>query len=327
MRTVLVTGASGFVGGHIVRMLHSKQIAVRCLVRRTSRLDFIQPCAPEIAWGDVNDLESLKAALNGVDGVVHCAGITKARSRGEYFRVNVDGSQNLFSACKELGGKLVKIVHISSLSALGPAMDGIPVVEDAPAHPVSDYGESKLAAQRVAEGFMDKLPISIIMPPAVYGPRDSDFLVYFKLAGRGFAPLVGRQPQFLSLIYVRDLAEAALEALLQDRATSRSYLVNDGNTYSWTDIIDSIGRVMDRKPRYIRFPVLAARFLGGLGDLGQKLTGRALLISSQKIREFQQDAWTCSSHKIREELGFCPRFTLETGMRETYSWYKENAWL
>jgi nucleoside-diphosphate-sugar epimerase len=327
MHNILVTGASGFIGGHIVRLLCARQIAVRCLVRQTSRLDFIGPSTPEFVWGDVTEPESLKAALDGVDGVIHCAGLTKARSRTEYFRVNAEGSQSLYSACREYRGQLAKIVHISSLSAIGPAIDGRPVEEDSAPHPVSHYGESKLAAQRIAEGCMKELPISIIIPPAVYGPRDLDFFVYFKFVARGFAPLVGRRPRYLSLIYAHDLAEAALQALFSELSTGRSYLVNDGGTYAWTDVTDAIGAVMDRRPRRIHFPVGAARLLGRLGDLGAGLTGKAQLISSQKVREFRQNAWTCSSRRIEEELGFRPSYTLESGMRETYSWYKENAWL
>jgi nucleoside-diphosphate-sugar epimerase len=327
MHTILVTGASGFVGGHIVRLLRARQVAVRCLVRRTSRLDFIQPSAPEFVWGDVNDQESLKAALDGVDGVIHCAGITKARSRTEFFRVNAEGSRNLFMACKERRGRLAKIVHISSLAALGPAFDGKPVAEDAPPHPISYYGESKLAAHRIAENCMKELPVSIILPPAVYGPHDVDFLVYFKLIARGFAPLVGRHPRFLSLVYAQDLAEAALLALFSDRATGKSYLVNDGGTYSWTDVTDAIAATMNRRSRRIHFPVAAAKLLGRLGDLGSGLTGKALLLSSQKVHEFCQNAWICSSLRIAEELGFHPRWNLESGMRETYLWYKENSWL
>lgn len=327
MHNILVTGASGFVGGHIVWSLRAKQVAVRCLVRRTSRLDFIQPSAAEIVWGDVTDRESLTAALDGIDGVIHCAGITKARSRMEFFRINVEGSRNLYTTCKEYGGRLGKIVHISSLAALGPAIDGKPVEEDAQPHPVSDYGESKLAAQRIAEQCMKELPVSIILPPPVYGPRDVDFLVYFKLLARGFAPLIGRRPRFLSLIYARDLAEAAVQALFSDRAAGRSYLVSDGETYSWADITDAIGAVMNRRTWRIHFPVAAARLLGRLGDLGSFLTGKAPLISSQKVREFCQDAWTCSSHRIEEELEFHPRWNIESGIRETYLWYKEKAWL
>jgi len=327
MDSILVTGASGFVGGHIVRLLRARQVAVRCLVRRTSRLDFIQLADPEVIRGDVTEPESLKSALDGVDGVVHCAGLTKARSRTEFFRVNVEGSRNLYLACKERKNQLAKIIHISSLSALGPSIDGNPVEEDVCPQPVSDYGESKLAAQRIAERFMTELPISIIIPPAVYGPRDVDFLVYFKLVARGFAPLVGRRPRFLSLIYVQDLAEASIQALFNDRATARSYLVSDGATYAWTDITDSIGMVMNCRPKRIHFPVAGARLLGSLGDLRSRLTGKAQLISSQKVREFCQSAWTCSSKRIEEELGFRPHYPLESGMRETYSWYKENAWL
>jgi len=327
MQNVLVTGASGFVGGHIVQALRAQGIAVRCLVRRSSRLDFLRPSAPEFAWGDVRKPETLAPALAGIDAVVHCAGLTKAGTRREYFQVNADGSQNLYSACREHKGRLARIVHISSLAALGPAIEGKPVTEDSAPHPVSDYGESKLAGQRIAEHWMNELPVSILIPPAVYGPHDADFLVYFKFAAHGFVPLLGRRPRFLSLIYGRDLAEAALRILSSERAAGRSYLVNDGGEHSWAEVADAIGAAMQRTPRHIHLPVAAGRILGMMADLGAKLTGRAGLISSQKVHEFLQISWTCSSRRIGNELDFHPRYSLKVGMRETLAWYKENSWL
>jgi nucleoside-diphosphate-sugar epimerase len=324
---VLVTGASGFVGGHIVPVLQSRGITVRCLVRPSSRLDYLKPHAPELVLGDVTDPKGLDAALAGVDAVVHCAGITKAASRSEFFRVNLEGTRNLYSACAEQEGKIYKIVHVGSLAALGPSEADVPVTEDSPPRPVSDYGESKLAAQRAAQSWMRDLPICIIMPPAVYGPRDPDFLIYFRLVRRSIFPLLGREVRRLSLIYVRDLAEAVAEALVQERSIGRSYLVEDGAVQTWTGMAAAIGKAMARNPRPLRIPVAAVRGLGALGDLYIKVTGKTAITSSQKIREFLQPAWTCSSQRIRDDLGFRPRYSLDEGIRETLAWYEEKHWL
>lgn len=307
--------------------LRSRGIAVRCLVRQSSRLDFIRPLDVELASGDVTEAETLASAIEGVDAVVHCAGLTKAPSRAGYFRVNEGGSRNLYTACRRRKDKILKIVHLSSLAALGPSTDGRPITEDSIPHPVSDYGESKLAAQRVAESFVGDLPVSIVVPPAVYGPRDLDFYVYFRFVRRGIIPLIGMRAHHLSLIYVQDLADAVAAVLLSEHTVGRSYLVDDGCIQTWTSVADAIACALVRKPKRVRMPVAAARSLGAIGDICARLTGKVWLINSQKVREFLQTSWTCSSQRIRDELGFRPQYSLERGIRETLSWYQENKWL
>lgn len=327
MRKVLVTGASGFIGGHVVHALRSQGIAVRCLVRKTSRLAFIEALAPELAFGDVTQPETLVRAIEGVDTVVHCAGLTKAASRAEFLRINQFGSSNLYAVCKAQRHAIRKIVHLSSLAALGPSIDGKPVAEESLPRPVSDYGESKLAGQRAAESCMDALPISIVIPPAVYGPYDADFLVYFRFVARGIIPLIGRSTRYLSLIYAKDLARAVVAILVSDQTTGKSYIVDDGNIHTWTGMAKAIGEAMAKTPRALHVPVAAARGFGVLGDLYAKITGKTCLISSQKLRELLATSWTCSSRRICAELGFQPQYPLERGIKETLAWYRQNEWL
>jgi dihydroflavonol-4-reductase len=327
MRRALVTGASGFVGGHVVHALLERGIGVRCLVRRSSRLDFIRHLAPELIFGDVTQPETLEAALENVDGVVHCAGLTRACSRAEYFRINEAGTANLYAACRTRKDRITKVVHVSSLAAFGPALHGMPITEGSAPRPVSDYGESKLGGQRVAESSMAEMPFSIIVPPGVYGPNDPDFLVYFKIVARGIFPLIGRSPRYLSLVYVKDLAAAIVATFLDDRSTGKSFLVDDGGIHTWKSLANTIGRAMNRTPRHIYLPLAAARCAGAVGDLEARLSGKARLVNSQKVREILQNAWTCSSKRIADELGFHPQYPLERGIEETLRWYGENRWL
>jgi nucleoside-diphosphate-sugar epimerase len=324
MHKVLITGATGFVGSHVVDALKSRGIGVRCLARKTSRLDFLS-ASPEMAYGDVTLPETLVPALEGVDGIVHCAGLTGARNAADYFRVNQEGSRNLYQVSQTFHGRILKIVHISSLAAWGPSVDGKPVTEESMPRPVSDYGRSKLAGQRVAESFMQDLPISILIPPAVYGPRDDDFRVYFKLVGKGIAPLLGGVPRYLSLIHVKDLAEAAVLILTGDKSTGRTYLVEDGCLQTWASVADATDRALGRTSRRIHLPLFAVRATGVLGDIFGWVSGRSVLLNSQKVEELLQAAWICSAQRIRDELGFRPAYSLERGFSETLSWYRQQT--
>lgn len=325
MHKVLITGATGFVGSHVAKVLRSRGMAVRCLARKTSRLNLIDSASLEIAYGDVTLPETLGSALKDVDGIVHCAGLTKARSAADYFRVNQQGSQNLYLASQRFQGRISKIVHISSLAALGPSVAWQPITEESTPRPVSDYGWSKLAGQRVAESFMQDLPISILIPPAVYGPGDVDFRVYFRLAALGIAPLPGGAPRYLSLIHVKDLAEAVVLALTADKSNRRSYLVEDGCIQTWAGVADTIDHALGRTSRRVHLPPFTARIAGTLGDLFSWVSGRAVLLNSQKVEEILQAAWICSAQRIRDELGFRPSYSLERGFGETLAWYRQQT--
>ncbi len=327
MRKVLVTGASGFVGGHVVHSLHARGLAVRCLVRQSSRLDFIRPMAPELVIGDVTQPDRLSQALRGVDAVIHCAGLTKAPSLRVYQQVNEDGCRNLYAACRDRKGDLAGIVHIGSLAAIGPSFGGTPVTETSPPHPVSDYGRSKLAGQRIAEASRSDLPVAILLPPAVYGPRDVDFLVYFKFVARGIMPRIGDSNRPISLVYVKDLARCAVELLTNQAAARTTYFVNDGCVHTWTQVAEVIAQIMGKSPKTVPVPVAVLRGAGALGDLYARVAQKTPLINSQKVREFLQEGWTCSAQRIRDELGFRPQYSLGDGMRETFAWYRENKWL
>ncbi|MCX7009505.1 MAG: NAD-dependent epimerase/dehydratase family protein [Kiritimatiellaeota bacterium] len=327
MKTVLVTGASGFVGGHVVAALARSGYQPRCLVRVASRTAFIRAFSPELVLGDVTDPASLAVAVAGVEGIIHCAGLTRAVRPEDLQSVNVDGTRNLLEACVQVNPTIRRIIHISSLAALGPSSPGQAVREGQERRPVSDYGRSKLDGQLVAESFRDKLPVTMLVPPAVYGPLDKDFLIYFRLLKRRLLPLLGGGVQTVSLIYAKDLALAALACLESGYAAGREYLVDDGQPRTWQEIAATIGGIMQIKPVVLRLPLGAMRALAACAEFAARCTGRPTLLSRDKLNEFVQPAWVCSAARIHEELGFKPEYTLEQGLEETWQWYRKQHWL
>ena len=327
MKTILVTGASGFIGGHVVAALVRAGYQARCLVRDPGRARFIREFSPELVVGDVTVSGTLAAAVTGVEGIVHCAGLTRAHRSGDMHRVNVEGTRNLFESCLNINPTVRRIVHISSLAAWGPSTRGVPVRENQPRRPVSAYGRSKLEGQLVAEAYRDRLPITVLVPPAVYGPLDKDFLIYFRLLKRRLLPLMGDGSQTVSLIYAKDLARAALTCLESGFAAGREYFVDDDQPRTWLEIATAIGGVMQIKPVMLRLPLPLLRVLAVCGEWAARCTGRASLLSRDKLNEFIQPAWGCSGARIHEELGFQPQYTLEQGLAETWQWYREQRWV
>jgi nucleoside-diphosphate-sugar epimerase len=328
MPKILVTGASGFVGYHVVAALHAAGFAVRCLVRAHSRLDLIEAFGPELTQGDVTQPETLPPVVRDVDAVVHCAGLTRARRPAGFFAVNAEGTRNLCDACAGTGGRLQQLITIGSLAALGPAADPeTPVTEDDPPHPVGAYGRSKLAGQQVAASFRDRFPVTILLPPAVYGPADVDFLAYFRLIKYGVMPYIGRQARSLSLLHAEDLARAVVLCLQNPASRQRDYLLEDGARHTWEEVAATMSRVMDRNPLTIRLPEGLARVAARLGGWWGVMSGRPPVLNPERMQEFLQPHWVCQGRRIRDELGFVPQFDLAAGFRQTRDWYVRRGWL
>ncbi|MCJ7578895.1 MAG: NAD(P)-dependent oxidoreductase, partial [candidate division Zixibacteria bacterium] len=211
----LVTGANGFVGSHLVEKLLSIGYQVTCLVRKTSNLRWLSGLKVEYVYADISERESLsreagsfgKNVLKDVDFIFHVAGLTKAKTEEEYSKANYEGTKNLLEACVKDNPQIKRFVYISSQAAVGPGKDDRPLDETAPCNPITDYGKSKLEGEKIVLEYSSKLPVTVIRPPAVYGPRDSDILSFFKVANKGFKTLFGKGESYLSLCYIEDLVD------------------------------------------------------------------------------------------------------------------------
>ncbi len=324
---VLVTGATGFVGSHLVERLVAEGCRVRCLVRRTSSLAWLPTDAVELSYGEVAQDAGLREAVAGVGVVFHVAGVTKALQPSQYYLGNAQGTANLLRALEQSGPPGVRFVHVSSLAAVGPSPDGAPVTEDTPPRPLTHYGRSKLAAEQILMRSPVAANAVIVRPPVVYGPRDTDVLKMFQAARRGLLLRIGGREAFASIIHVHDLVEGLLAAVRSAQGQARAYFLANAEAVSWSEFATVAAERMGRRLRAVPIPWLAAWGAGLLAEMASRLRGKPSIISREKIREAHCRYWTCDASRARRELGFTAKKTLREGVAETLDWYTIVGWL
>jgi len=324
---VLVTGGTGFIGSHLVEALHQKGIRVRCLLRKTSDLKWLSGLPIETIFGDCSEKNSLKEAVKGVEWVFHLAGVTKATHKKTYFESNAIGTQNLIQACLEQNAPIQKFIYVSSQAAAGPCRNGNKKKESDPCDPVSAYGESKRMGEELALAHAHELPLLILRPPAVYGPRDRDFYAFFKLISKRIKPCLRGQAQCISLCYVQDVIQAILLAAESQTKSGEIFFLSDGDVHFMEKILDVVAQTMGSRPLRIQIPKQMILGVAFFSEYLSKISKRPLLINQSKAQEIIQENWTCDITKAKSILGFQPKFQLSQGARLTYQWYKKQKWL
>ncbi|HTP33345.1 MAG TPA: NAD-dependent epimerase/dehydratase family protein [Candidatus Acidoferrales bacterium] len=314
----LVTGGTGFIGGHLLERLLAAGETVRALVRRKTDL----PAGVQAFSGDLATGEGLDAAVRGAETVIHLAGVTKALRTAEYYTGNMRATENLARA---LAGRGVRFVHVSSLAAVGPSPDGKPVAEDAEPWPLTHYGKSKLEAERVVRHLTPEAVI--VRPPVVYGPRDTDVFQLLRSISRGLVLEIAGGERWFSAIYVKDLCDGLIAAARTPSAAGRDYFLARATPVSWSAFGAAAARIMGRTPRVVKVPPPIAQAAGAAAELWSRITGKPGILSREKVREARATAWTCDTRRATAELGFTAGTSIEAGLAATLAWYKEAGWL
>jgi len=327
---ILITGASGFVGFHLTHLAQLHQFEVHAAVRKSSNIQDIQDYVDQFVYPNFDSPDELRDLLleNQYDYIVHAAALTRAKSDADLERVNVGYTLNLVRAAFSANISLKRFVFVGSLAAIGPIayLDEKNIDESSPYRPVTAYGRSKRKAELALQEFSD-FPITVIRPTAVYGPREKDLYVLFKTLNGGLDAYIGRKPQKLSFIYVEDLAQVILNACIYDQGGLQTYNITDGQVYSRYEMANIFKSVLHKKMIRLHLPLGLVKAIAKGFEFAYRNSSTIPVLYPERLNELTAENWGCNIQKAKENLKFEPKFDLDSGLKKTLNWYKENKWL
>ncbi len=313
----LVTGASGFIGRRLAAELAARGHDVVGLVRRTSRTAGLDGKGVRLVVGDLQDPGSLEAAVAGRDRVFHLAAVVQAARSASFERCNVEGTRHLLEACLLFAPSLERFVFVSSIAAAGPSGPDRPRAESDEPRPVTDYGRSKLRAERLVLDVADRMPVTIVRPPNVTGPGSRELERALALLRKRIVPAVGDSRPRTSLIDVDDLVEALILVAEDVRSVGQTYFVTDGHSYAWPDITAALAA--ESGVGRMRVPVRQGAQMAAavLAEAAARLTGKPPALTRDIVRAGRDRFWIYDGSKIERELGFRAHFSMRDSIRRT----------
>lgn len=334
MKSVLITGANGFIGSFLVKAALEKGYQVTAGIRPTSDLSYLKGLDITYLPLDLSNKSSLAQALTRqvdkagyFDYIIHNAGVTKSIHKQDYDIVNYQYTKNLVRVLNDFYLVPDKFVFMSSLSSYGPLNEASmqPIREDDQPHPATLYGKSKLKAEQFLAS-TERFPYLIFRPTGVYGPREKDFLVMYKMINRNLETYIGTSSQKLTFIYVKDLARLIMKALDSD-VSRKSYFVTDGKQYSALEFSKIVKTILNKKTVKLVFPKAMVWTMAYMLEKLSGLSGKTPTLNTEKLKEISRKHFLCDSSPLFNDFGFEPAYDLTSGLQETIAWYKQEKWL
>ena len=324
----VVTGSTGFIGSNLTQFLLSQNFEVICPVREPNKVNHLLSSNTKIITFET--LEGDLKVSEGFEYFFHLAGATRALNYEGYYEANVKLAKRMLKfVIKRSDPKIFKkFILVSSQAVSGPARSSDePVIENDVPNPVSLYARSKLEAEKMAQSFANLIPITIIRPSTVFGPRDTDVLGVFKSCKYGVAPCLSGKDRRVSVIFVDDLIEGIVRCAFSENSSGKTYFLANPDPVIWRDFIKDTARVMGTRVLIVPLPKFILRTFGSFSDVIGALSRKPQMLRTEKIREMDQMYWICSSERARNDLGWIPRHSIVEALTKTFHWYKDNSWL
>lgn len=329
LKKILITGANGFIGQHLVEKAMAYPMQVYAGVRKGSNISALQKTGVNITYLDYEKVETLTQVLQDLkpNYIIHNAGLTRTPDYNEFLKVNCDYLIHIVEAIRQSKIALDKLLFVSSIASYGPAdfqPNGI-VANDSEPHPVTNYGRSKLAAETYLRAQTD-IPYNIVRPTAVFGPGEKDLFNVFEMINTKINASVGFGPQNLTFIYVKDLVEIILKATITNH-NHKAYFATDGHIYTSQDFPNAIQKSLGKKAISIKLPIVLIKIIAYISEKVGILTGKFPTLYLDRVHEIKARNWNCDTSNLTKDLDFKPSATLQQAVDETVQWYKANQWL
>jgi len=331
MKKILITGASGFVGSHLVESAKKLNFEVHAAVRKSSSTSEIATFVDRFVYPEWENPQALLELLRkeNYHYIIHAAALTRSKSAEAMYKVNVEFTQNLLQAIAQLTSKPDRFVFVSSLAAIGPIpfQENHFIEDNSPYNPVTVYGRSKRDAELMIKRDFAQLPITIIRPTAVYGAREKDIFILFQTMSKGLELYIGKKPQALSFVYVKDLVDVLLNALHSPHVAIKAYNISDGKVYTKYAMANIFKLIFNKRLLRMHIPYKVVAFFSVVLEKVYNKSNKTPVIYPERLHELTAENWACNVTAAQRELGFNPQFDLESGLKETLEWYKTNKWL
>ena len=333
MAHILITGASGFIGGYLVAQALEQGHEVSATVRPNSDRSRLSDPRLKLLNFPLNDIAGMTSQLHTLgrfDWIIHNAGVTKALSREGYREGNLENTRRLTTALQDSGLVPAQFLFVSSLASLGAAPVGSAMIQVGQnPMPLTPYGESKRQTELFLESLPADFPWVVVQPTAVYGPWERDILTFIRLANRGLELTIGRQSQRLSFVHAADVARAVFQVLEHPKQLShQKYIISDGKPYVTEDLGAAVRAALGgKKTLKIRLPLGLVKQVAGVAETLGRWQNKPSALNRDKIPELAAENWHCDARPLFEALHFQPEFDLYGGMQHTVNWYRQAGWL